>query len=227
MHGVPAVPADLVPSLDALRADLSAIFGPRLRAIVAYGSCLSASAPAARRGTRVPLNTLALVDVPTYEDLQACAPRADAWQRSGLAVPLLLGEREFRRSLDVFPFEYGDIIARHVAIAGDDPFSGLSVGPNDLRRECEAHAKGHLIHLREGYLDAQGRGRDVADLLTASAGPFATLLGHVARLRHRDGGSAESVNAAVNDLPGADGSAVRTLEHLVEFLDAWTLDEPT
>ena len=50
----------------------------------------------------------------------------------------------------------------------------------DMRRACEHQAKSHLVHLREGYIEAGGHPHAVAALVTASARPFAALLRQVA-----------------------------------------------
>ena len=216
MATVPAVPADLVQPLDALKSDLSSIFGQRLRSLVAYGSRLFPGSLGRSRQGGIALNTLALLDSLSFDDLQVCAPRANGWRRAGLAMPLLLGQDDFVRSLDVFPFEYGDIIARHVVVAGTDPFAGITVGAEDLRRACEAQAKSQLIHLREGFLEAQGRPDRVADLVLASAAPFAVLVGHVARLRGHDDSTPESLARAVEDFEGVSSAVVREVLSLVQ-----------
>lgn len=249
MPSLPAVPAELAGAVEALRSDLTGIFGPRLRALVAYGARLFPSPATVPTARKVRLNTLALLDTLRVEDLPVCGARADAWLRSGLRVPLLLGHAEFVRSLDAFPFEYGDIIARHVLVAGEDPFEGLAAAPADLRRSAEQQAHSHLIHLRGGFVEACGRGEAVADLLRASAVPLATLLGHVVRLRGRDDSTLESLAAGVQDVPGvavqvcrdvlslvhdpavADDDArrlfpayVETVTNLVQWVDRWAVD---
>ncbi len=40
---------------------------------------------------------------------------------------MLLTRREFARSLDAFPVEFGEIIDTHETLFGDDPFAGLIV----------------------------------------------------------------------------------------------------
>jgi len=246
MPTLAALPADLVSGLDSLQADLAAIFGTRLRSLVAYGVRLFPATWTAHPGRAIPLNTLALVDACSLDDLQACAARATAWRRAGLAMPLLLSEHEFRRSLDVFPFEYGDIVARHATVSGPDPFEGVVVGPEDLRRACEAQAKGHLIHLREGFIETGAQAGDLSNLVAASSGPFATLIAHVARLRGRDDSSLDALVRGIDDVPGVRRAAVRdvlglvnvsrvgndegkrlypdylaSVEALVSFLDTW------
>jgi hypothetical protein len=170
-----ALSAEERSALDALAADLRRVFGIRLQSFAAYG--LGVHSPDAR-----PLHTVALVERLVFEDLIACASLASGWKRRGLPVPLLLERTEFLRTLDVFPIEYGDIIADHVVIAGSDPFSDLEVSASDIRRACELRAKSHLIHLREGFLETSGDSQAVSRLIAASAGAFRALLSNIARL---------------------------------------------
>jgi hypothetical protein len=126
-------------------------------------------------------------------------------------VPLILSRDEFARSLDVFPLEYGEIIAHHVAILGDNPFDGVSVQESDLRRACEQQAKSHLIHLREGFLEAGRQPRDLTNLIISSAPAFRILLGHIARL---DGALTKS-DASDSDLAAFTAARIGVPEELV------------
>jgi hypothetical protein len=205
-----------------LAGDLRRAFAGRLEALVAYGP------PDADDG----LHTLALIDRVTFADLAALVRMTPGWRRAGLAVPLVLGRDEFRRTLDVFPLEYGDIIANHATIVGSNPFAGLDVSVSDLRRGCEAQVKSHLIHLREGFLEAGSDSAAVARLMAASAPAFRTILRHVERL---DPGAneraglpdslvAEVANAGATSV--ADPSAlfaryVAAVERLWQIVDAW------
>jgi hypothetical protein len=54
----------------------------------------------------------------------------------------------------------------------------------DLRRACEAHARGHLIHLRQGWMQAAGHREELAELIEQSAAPLRALLTNVAHLHH-------------------------------------------
>jgi hypothetical protein len=166
-------------AVNGLAADLQRVFGTRLHAVVAYG--LNAPAPSPRV-----VHSLALVERLTFDDLAACLPLAAGWRRRNLAVPLVLEREEFLRTLDVFPLEYGDIIAHHVLIAGAEPFGAARVSPVDLRRACELGAKSHLIHLREGFLETGGDSQAVGRLIAASAPAFRALLANIARLADDD-----------------------------------------
>jgi hypothetical protein len=166
---------DWKPAAESLASDLRRVFGDRLKSVVAFGPHLEGDA-------RAPLTCLALVASLTADDLHACATQAGKWTRAQVATPLILPEQEFRRSLDAFPLEYGEIIRAHERVFGDNPFAGVQIAPDDLRRACETHVKSHLVHLREGYIEAGARPSAVADLVTASAPGFTALLRNVARL---------------------------------------------
>ena len=162
--------------LEALARDLERVFGARLQSLVAYeGSAGDGN-----------LHSLAIVDGLTFKDLAACLPLADGWHRRGLEVPLMLSAGELRRTMDIFPLEYAGIMATHIVVRGPSPFDGLAIPAEDLRRGCEAQAKAHLIHLREGFLESHGETASIVRLIAASVPAFRALLTHIARLE--DGG---------------------------------------
>jgi hypothetical protein len=223
-------------ALDGLTADLRRVFGERLHSLAAYGI-------AARAAHGGPLHTLALVERLTFDDLTASAPLAGGWRKRGLDMPLLLEREEFQRTLDVFPLEYGEIIARHVVIAGADPFAGVTVSPTDVRRALEQQAKSHLIHLREGFLETGADPQAVARLIAASAPAFHTLLVGIARLSGEpDDDPAEAAeqqiglpSSVVREVLAAGGGTLSSIvdpmpllaryiaavERIWEYVDTW------
>jgi hypothetical protein len=160
-------------AVDRLADDLARAFADRLQVVVAYR-------PASAGSGDPSIHTLALADRVTTADLSALLTLVPAWHKAKLATPLLLGREEFERTLDVFPMEYQSILSDHVLIRGTWP-EGLQVGVADLRRACERQIKGHLIHLREGFLETHGRPGAVTGLLRASVAPFRTALRQFAR----------------------------------------------
>jgi hypothetical protein len=158
-----------------LEHDLRAIFEARLRSIVAY-----AVAEPPPDGLTP---TLVVVDTVRPADLTACAARVTAWQKAGFGTPLLLASGEFEASLDAFPLEFGAILADHVLLAGTDPFGTLQVKLPDLRRACEVQARSHLLHLREGVVEAAGSSEALLALVLRSAPALKALLAHIERLR--------------------------------------------
>ena len=213
--------------------DLQHIFGERLHAVVAHG------APGAS-----PTPCLAIVQSISAADLDECAARVASWHRAGCATPLLLTKEEFAGSLDAFPIEYGEILDTHRIVHGVSPFTGLTIRTEDLRRECESLVKGHLVHLRENYVECRGRQSEVGTLVTDAAPTFMLILRRLARL---DGSLAETqadlsayaasragldarvvgdVLAIAGHQPGVDAIRIypaylAAVEQLWHFIDGW------
>ena len=187
--------------MQTLERDLRETFGGRLQSLVRYGAHARPAAHDNDHGAHghhhepVLTHTLVIVDSLTPDDLRRCAARIEAWHHAGLATPLILSAGEFSRSLDVFPFEFSSILADHYIICGRNPFEGLRVEPADLRWACEVQARGHLLHLRQGYVETRGRGDALAVLIVRSAPAWASLLQNLARL---DGVTSSEVTAAVH-----------------------------
>jgi hypothetical protein len=225
--------------LAATLHDLQDIFGERLQAVVAYGQPGASPAP-----------SLALVRAITADDLDACAARAAAWHRAGCATPLLLTKDEFAGSLDAFPIEYGEILDTHHVIFGLDPFAGLTIRIEDLRRECETQVKSHLVHLRENYIECRGRQSEVSALVGEAAPAFALILRRLARLDGFAAATNADLSAYAAKRPGLDarvvgdilalagntsGSGVdatrlypgylAAVEQLWHFIDGWRADQ--
>ncbi len=212
-------------AVHTLARDLGEIFGGRLESVVAYGPAANGGAqpdPHAHgaHGSTEPVHTLAIVDALTHGDLEACARRVPGWHEAGLDTPLLLVAREFERSLDAFPLEFGAILADHVLVSGRNPFEGLTIAATDLRRACEVQARSHLLHLREGFLETRGRGDALSVLIVRSAAPFAALLKSIARLEGADARHASAAGRHAErrlDVAGGIVTGVVALAHVSEI----------
>jgi hypothetical protein len=180
-------------AFDRLAADLRRVFGDRFVALVAYSPGASA----------------AFAVAVTADDLDACSALVEGWHRDGLATPLVMSPAEFRRSLDTFPLEYQAILDRHVLVDGRTPFEGCAVDRDDLRRACEAQARGHLIHLRQGWLEAGGHPHELAAVIERSAAPLRALLTSVARLQQKPADTRDDLAAFAEHDAGMPGPLVR------------------
>jgi|SRR5262245_13046928 len=213
-----------MPITDAVTAfdrDMHEMFGDRLRSVAVY------DVTDRRPATLQP--TLVIVEALTPADLRACAALVSKWHNAGLATPLILETAEFGRSLDAFPYEFGAILADHTMVSGENPFTGLRVDPADLRRACEVQVRSHLLHLREGYIETQGRSDLLAQLIARSAAPLSALLRSVARLN--GGPMTAGVLAEVAGMEGKELSSntarrlfpeyLSALEHLTNEIDRW------
>lgn len=205
-------------AFERMAADGRRVLGARFVALVAY----------------TPTHGALFARQITAGDLHAFGPLVDVWHRDGLATPLLITPSELRRSVDAFPLEHQAILDRHLLIEGTDPFEGVVVDPADLRRACEIQARSHLIHLREGWLEAAGHGSALADLVARSAPPLRTLLTHLARLNGIDAdgpgpladacanlvGTPKDLIQAVLALEAAPHQAPALVARLPEYLEA-------
>ncbi|MCX6539529.1 MAG: hypothetical protein NT151_11450 [Acidobacteria bacterium] len=228
--------------------ELDTIFGKRLQSVSIYGGngeaeALTGGAAGEAHGH---VHTLVIVESIDASDLRACANLASTWKRRGLATPLLIPGSELARSLDAFPLELGEILAHHRVVFGTDVLAGLTVAPADIRRACEVQARSHLLHLREGYIQAAAQPRELGAIIQASARPFRLLLVSMARLEGVDVTDAARfaghLEATVGLTPGvvqqvlaAGGSKgisatdaqslypayIHVVERLVHYVDAW------
>ena len=234
----------------ALERDLRGIFGSRLQSLVIYGQGRAHDAHdghGSHGHDAAPARTLAVVESMTLDDLRASARQVERWHDAGLATPLIIAAREFERSLDAFPLEFGAILADHLVVSGDNPFASLAVDPADVRRACEVQARSHLLHLREGFLETRGRGDALSMLILQSAPAFAALVTSIARLgglasedslaaaRHverivglPDGPIGEVVRLSrAHDMSSADAERLfapyfDAVETLVRYVDGWS-----
>lgn len=104
-------------------------------------------------------------------------------------------------------------------MSGADALAGLSVDPADLRRACEVQARSHLLHLREGFMETEGRNDYLASLIARSAPALAALLEHVRRLTGTP--VAEPVLARVAELaPAGTISSDEARSLFPEYLEA-------
>jgi predicted nucleotidyltransferase len=184
--------------------------GPRLVAVLLYGS--------AARGTHVPgrsdFNTLLICDTVDERVFDALSPVVRTWTRAGHPAPLVLTEREWRSSGDVFPIEYEDLRAAHRVLAGRDPWAGIVIDRADLRRQLEYELVGKLVRLRQAYAALWDDPKRLGGVIVGSAGGFFTMLRSVLRLASRQvpAGTEELVTAAADLV----GFAAADLEALVQ-----------
>jgi hypothetical protein len=207
-------------AVHALDQELRGVFGSRLQSLVVYGQRAGHAHGSGHSHHEPPAHTLVVVEGLTAADLRACATRVEAWHDQGLATPLVLAAHEFGRALDAFPFEFGDILADHTVVSGSSPFDGLTVDSSELRHACEVQARGHLLHLREGFLETRGRADALAVLIVRSAPPFAALLSAVARLEGHaivDPAAAARHAERVLKLPGTIAGEIVALTHVHEI----------
>ncbi len=233
-------------TLEALVAQLQGVHGDRLRAVVLYGS---AAAPGHAAGTS-DYNVLVLVEALDLSQLGAqAAATVAAWREAGHPPPLVMTVEEWRRSADIFPIEYADILAQHRVLVGALPTDGIAVRPEDLRLQLEHEAMAKLLQLRAGIVAASGDPKAATALVGRTASALVTLCRALLRLHGRTppadaadvvwasaalaGFEADPVLEAVRIRRGARGDAAAVLPGflaaataLVRHLDTYETPTP-
>lgn len=186
-------------TLDELVGQLRAAYGDALRSVVLYGSAV-AGEHIARSSD---YNILVIVERLPLDRLRALSAVTRAWKEAGNPPPMTFTEREWRRSADVFPMEYADIIERHRVLHGDDPLGGLHVQRADLRAQLEHESVGLLLRLRQGVLLAGEDATEQIRLMAASLSSVMIVFRGLLRLHGRASPSNYSELAAqVSELAG-------------------------
>jgi hypothetical protein len=161
--------------------EVAAALGGRLGTLLLYGS--------AARGTHVPgragLNTLLVCDAVDEALFAALEPAVRAWTRAGHPAPLIFTEREWRDSSDAFAIEYEEIRQAHRLLAGRDPWQGIVVRREDLRRQLEFELVGKLVRLRQAYAATRTDPKRLTEVVVGSAAGFLTMLRSLLRLTGR------------------------------------------
>lgn len=173
-------------TLEAFAEQVARALGPRLATLLLYGS--AARGGASPEGTA--MNTLLITggggNGAADPDLFArLAGPVRAWTAAGHPAPLILTEREWRESADAFPIEYQDIRDAHRLLAGRDPWPGITVQREHVRRQLEHELMGKLVHLRQAYAAQWNRPKRLADVVRETRAGFLTMLRAVVRLSGR------------------------------------------
>lgn len=201
-------------TLDDLVTQLRAVYGARLACVVLYGS--AAVGGKEHIAKKSDYNILLLLDSLDGTALASASAVARAWREAGNPPPMTMTVEEWRRSCDIFPMEYADILDRHRVLYGTAPFDGITIAPTDLRLQLEQQVMGKLLQLRQGALLAGTDGKRQLELVSASQSTMMVLFRAVLRL-HGEKPAVDSValSERVGTLAGFDASPfVRALRHV-------------
>jgi hypothetical protein len=166
-------------TLEELVSQLRAAYGGRLSSVVLYGSGVAGDYVKGKSDYNV-LVLLDRIDTPT---LAAASAVARAWREAGNPPPMTMTVDEWRRSADVFPMEYADILHRHRVLFGTAPFDGITVSRENLRLQLEQQVMGKLLQLRQGALLAGTDGKRQLELVSASLSTIMVLFRASVRLK--------------------------------------------
>jgi hypothetical protein len=199
-------------TLDDLVTQLRSAYGAHLSAVVLYGS--------AAAGEHIPkqsdYNVLLLLDKVDWSSVAAASAVARAWNEAGNPPPMTMTVDEWRRSADVFPMEYADILERHRVLHGTLPVEGITVSRENLRLQLEQQVMGKLLQLRQGALLAGTDAKRQTELIAASLSTMMVLFRAVIRLHgEKPEGDNLALSQRVASLAGFDATPfARAVRHV-------------
>jgi hypothetical protein len=199
-------------TLDDLVTQLRSAYGAHLSAVVLYGS--------AAAGEHIPkqsdYNVLLLLDKVDWSSVAAASAVARAWNEAGNPPPMTMTVDEWRRSADVFPMEYADILERHRVLHGTLPVDGITVSRENLRLQLEQQVMGKLLQLRQGALLAGTDAKRQTELIAASLSTMMVLFRAVIRLHgEKPEGDNLALSQRVASLAGFDATPfARAVRHV-------------
>jgi hypothetical protein len=199
-------------TLDDLVTQLRSAYGAHLSAVVLYGS--------AAAGEHIPkqsdYNVLLLLDKVDWSSVASASAVARAWNEAGNPPPMTMTVDEWRRSADVFPMEYADILERHRVLHGALPVEGITVSRENLRLQLEQQVMGKLLQLRQGALLAGTDAKRQTELIAASLSTMMVLFRAVIRLHgEKPEGDNLALSQRVASLAGFDATPfARAVRHV-------------
>ena len=168
MAKVPKNPEEI---FEEFTEDFKNVFGSDLVSIILYGSGAS--------GHYIPgksdLNFLIVVSEGGIDNLDRAFSAVARWRKRKVAMPLFMTRAEILSSRDSYPIEFLSMKKHYVIVSGEDVLGGLSFEPAHLHLQAEREFKGKLVHLRKGYLEAEGRARQIRELIKTSFTAFISI----------------------------------------------------
>jgi len=134
--------------------------------------------------------------------------------------PLFMTKEQIEDSLDVFPIEWLDLSASHLALEGEDVFAGIEVPRGSLRLQCEHELRGKHVALRQAFLAGGRHPERLRETLVRLASGFHTLFRTLLRLRGEEPpANHERVVERIAEAFGLDAKALQGA-HRVRYASA-------
>jgi predicted nucleotidyltransferase len=160
--------------LDELVERLHKAHGPRLVAVILYGSAASED----NTDRLSDFNVLSVLAGVTPADLAAAEPVFRWWRQMKNPAPLLLSEEEVRTSTDCFAIEFTDIKERRRVLYGRDVIDGIEIDYSFYRAQVEHELRAKLLRLRQKAGGVVSESDLLLRLMADSVSTFCVLFRH-------------------------------------------------
>ncbi|HUH64904.1 MAG TPA: hypothetical protein VLZ07_00595, partial [Syntrophales bacterium] len=103
-----------------------------------------------------------------------------------VSTPIFMTQAEILSSLDCYPIEFLSMKRHYTVVSGPDILSTLTFKPSYLRLQAERELKAKILHLRRGFLDAEGNARRIRELIKPSFTAFISIFRALLYLKGAD-----------------------------------------
>jgi hypothetical protein len=121
------------------------------------------------------LNFLVVLSEEGIDNLDLVIDTVSRWRKKHVVTPLFMTKTYINSSLDSYPIEFLNMQQNHITVFGEDVLKELSLEPSLLRLQCERELKGKILHLREGFLETEGKEKRIRALIKISLTAFISI----------------------------------------------------
>lgn len=161
-----------------ITADYQNALGSDLLSLILYGS----AAAGGYMPGKSDVNILVILSETGLNNLERVIAVFRKWRKKKVAA-VFMSPASIASSVDAYPVELFNMQLNYRLLFGADLLAGLSLIPGDLRLQLERELKGKLFHLRQGFLECEGRDRGLRQLISRSLGAFIPLFKALLLLR--------------------------------------------
>ena len=162
------VPQDPKEIFQEIIDEYKGIYGDDLVSIILYGSAVGKDYMPGKSD----INLMIVLSEEGINNLDRAFKTIKKWHRRKVTTPLFLTKFYVESSTDVFPIEYLGFQRSHTLVYGEDILNDLTFKRELIRMQCEREIKGKLLLLRESYIESEGRGRILKDVIKNSMQAF-------------------------------------------------------
>lgn len=199
-----------------LTQDYLKVFDKELVSLILYGSAAGGHYIKGKSD----INLLVLLTPAGMEKLADVLDTVHTWKKRRVAVPLVMTRDFIQSSLDSYPIEFLNMKNSHILIYGENILASLSIKPADLRLQIERELRGKLVLLRQGYLEAEGKARQLKKIISNSFTAFISIFNALLYLKQGKApqGRRETINE-MGKLFTIDAAVFTTCADIKEEID--------
>jgi len=185
--------------------ELREAVGEQLVSIVLYGGLA--------KGEYTPdssdVNVMIVLNQVDLGTLDKVAPIIQSGLRDFRLASMLLGERDLRRSSEVFPVKFLDMHRHHRVLWGKDLLSDLAISRDYVRLRCAQEITNLLLRLRQFYVQRAHRPELIESTLTKAISSFLAALNTLTELKTGQAASDKSSIIEAAEKIGLDAQPLR------------------